>query len=196
MVWAGSGAAEYFCSEEHETGKIWMLKHTPDGAGDSKTLFLDTAGFQTATAGWWDCRFTLISRKMGIFLCEAPEQQRKVHRRTCTRVRPMPRGTRLGIPPKIVVEVNMTSNVQYGASSTFGPDGYLYVGVGDTGPQGDPNGNAQNMGVVLGKILRIDIDHPDPGKPYSIRRQPLRRRQQRPPGNLGVWTADAVADQL
>ena len=38
----------------------------------------------------------------------------------------------------------------------FGPDNYLYIGTGDGGNQGDPNGNAQNLKVLLGKILRID----------------------------------------
>jgi glucose/arabinose dehydrogenase len=62
----------------------------------------------------------------------------------------------------------MSGNYHYGSGMAFGPDGYLYAGVGDTGPQGDPNGNAQNMGVIMGKMLRIEVDHPAPGKPYSI----------------------------
>jgi glucose/arabinose dehydrogenase len=48
---------------------------------------------------------------------------------------------------------------------TFGPDGYLYVGLGDGGSQGDPSGNAQNTGVLLGKILRLDVDS---AEPYAI----------------------------
>lgn len=49
-----------------------------------------------------------------------------------------------------------------GGVLTFGPDGYLYAGLGDGGSQGDPNGNAQNTGVLLGKILRLDVDSADP----------------------------------
>jgi glucose/arabinose dehydrogenase len=45
-----------------------------------------------------------------------------------------------------------------GGSMMFGPDGYLYIGTGDGGSGGDPNGNAQNKDVLLGKILRIDIN--------------------------------------
>jgi glucose/arabinose dehydrogenase len=46
---------------------------------------------------------------------------------------------------------------------------YLYISTGDTGPQGDPENNAQNPLVLRGKILRIDVEHgPGPDKPYRI----------------------------
>jgi glucose/arabinose dehydrogenase len=44
-----------------------------------------------------------------------------------------------------------------GGQLQFGPDGYLYLGTGDGGSGGDPNNNAQNRGVLLGKLLRIDV---------------------------------------
>jgi glucose/arabinose dehydrogenase len=52
-----------------------------------------------------------------------------------------------------------------GGALAFGPDGYLYMGLGDGGGIGDPFGNAQNLDSLLGKVLRIDVDH---GDPYSI----------------------------
>jgi glucose/arabinose dehydrogenase len=52
-----------------------------------------------------------------------------------------------------------------GGMLTFGPDGYLYDGTGDGGGGGDPNDNAQNKGRLLGKILRIDVNH---GSPYAV----------------------------
>jgi hypothetical protein len=57
-----------------------------------------------------------------------------------------------------------------GGQIAFGPDGYLYVGMGDGGSAGDPQGRAQNPSELLGKILRIDVSAPDPaaGTAYSI----------------------------
>jgi len=55
-----------------------------------------------------------------------------------------------------------------GGCLMFSSDGYLYVGTGDGGSGGDPNNNAQNLNVLLGKILRIDINTPSGGNNYSI----------------------------
>ncbi len=73
-----------------------------------------------------------------------------------------------GRPLRPIITLHAVTNVHYGGSLQFGPDGCLYVGMGDTGPQGDPEGHAQNMSLLLGKILRIDVDHPDAGKGYSV----------------------------
>jgi glucose/arabinose dehydrogenase len=50
----------------------------------------------------------------------------------------------------------------------FGPDGYFYIGLGDGGSAGDPNGNAQNPHTLFGSILRIDVDRTETGRSYAI----------------------------
>jgi glucose/arabinose dehydrogenase len=57
----------------------------------------------------------------------------------------------------IVMEVAEPYSNHNGGQLAFGPDGYLYVGLGDGGGGGDPDGNGQNLGTVLGSILRIDV---------------------------------------
>ena len=54
-----------------------------------------------------------------------------------------------------------------GGEVTFGPDGMLYIGLGDGGSAGDPNHNGQNLGTLLAKILRID-PAPKAGAAYSV----------------------------
>jgi glucose/arabinose dehydrogenase len=67
---------------------------------------------------------------------------------------------------QIVLSVNHATFANHnGGLVTFGPDGYLYVGLGDGGGGGDPLGNGQDSTTLLGSILRIDVDG---GSPYVV----------------------------
>jgi glucose/arabinose dehydrogenase len=63
-----------------------------------------------------------------------------------------------------ILEIDQPESNHNGGQLQFGPDGYLYVGTGDGGGQGDqhgPIGNGQNLNVLLGKILRLDVNGTD-----------------------------------
>ena len=55
-----------------------------------------------------------------------------------------------------------------GGTIAFGPDGYLYISLGDGGSGNDPHGNGQNLKTWLGSMLRVDVDNRDPGKAYAV----------------------------
>ena len=55
-----------------------------------------------------------------------------------------------------------------GGMIAFGPDGYLYLGLGDGGASGDPFGHGQDPGTLFGSILRIDVANAQEGEPYVI----------------------------
>lgn len=66
---------------------------------------------------------------------------------------------------KIILKVSHPESNHNGGQLAFGPDGYLYIGLGDGGGGGDKHGmigNAQDLNALLGKILRVDVDSKSP----------------------------------
>lgn len=69
---------------------------------------------------------------------------------------------------KVILRMKKDLPFHNGGKIGFVPDGYLYITVGDEGEQRDPNGNAQNLNSLFGKILRIDVDGIDTYPYYKI----------------------------
>jgi len=67
---------------------------------------------------------------------------------------------------EIVLTVEQPFANHNGGQIAFGPDGFLYIGTGDGGGAGDPVGSGQNVGTLLGKMLRIDVE--SGVKPYAV----------------------------
>jgi glucose/arabinose dehydrogenase len=90
-----------------------------------------------------------------------------------------------------------------GGNVAFGPDGYLYIGMGDGGSAGDPGGRAQNLNSLLGKMLRIDVDHTSGTKRYRspatnpyVGKAGLDEIWSRGLRNPWRWSFDAPTGQL
>jgi len=106
-----------------------------------------------------------------------------------------------GVP---ILQIQQPFANHNGGQLQFGPDGYLYIGMGDGGSGGDPDNRAQNLGDLLGKMLRIDVDSATytvpPSNPFLSRagargeiwayglRNPWRFSFDRASGDL--WIAD------
>ena len=68
---------------------------------------------------------------------------------------------------RVLLRVAQPFSNHNGGQLQFGPDGYLYIGLGDGGSGGDPGNRAQNLGDLLGKILRIDVNADPYASPSS-----------------------------
>ncbi len=91
---------------------------------------------------------------------------------------------------QILLRVEQPYGNHNGGQLQFGPDGYLYIGMGDGGAGGDPLDAGQDNRSLLGALLRIDVDR---GRPYAI--PPDNPFAARPGAgrDLGLWIAQPVA---
>jgi len=161
------GLADTFTIIEHETGTIWLFHK--DGSEESKTKFLQTPRAQPGCRGlitmayhpkFTDNRKYYVVRHgvdRGHFFSTISQGTASADFKSDS-----------GEPLKEILTVPGSTNSDHVGGLVFGPDGYLYIGSGDTGPGGDPEGHGQNLSTMLGKMLRIDVDHPDSDKPYSV----------------------------
>jgi glucose/arabinose dehydrogenase len=69
---------------------------------------------------------------------------------------------------RILLTVNQPFETHKAGQLAFGPDGFLYIALGDGGGAGDTQGSGQNLQTLLGKMLRIDVDRTAGAQPYAI----------------------------
>ena len=154
----------------HQTGKIWLLEK--GGEADTKTLFADLSAELFNERGpngllgmAFHPRFVENGR---YFLKHQVFEDGKIATILAERLATADGKHDSGKPSRRLLKIVSVTQDHSGGCIEFGPDGYLYLGMGDTGPQHDPQGHGQDMRTLLGKIIRIDVDRQDSHLPYAI----------------------------
>ena len=154
----------------HQSGKIWLLEKKADG--DVKSLFADfsaEAYSRVGPNGLLGLAFHPRFRENRLYYLKHQVLEEGKIATVVVEKRAAPDGrSDSGEPSRRLLKMVCVTQNHTGGCLAFGPDGFLYVGMGDTGPQRDPNGHGQDLQLLLGKMLRIDVDHRDPGLPYAI----------------------------
>lgn len=146
------------------------IKYFAPGAKATQGLLLDIR-HRVNTGGWEEGLLSIAFhprfRDNGyyyVYYSAARARRSVISRFTAT---PARTATRRG-SERVLLEVGQPFANHNGGQLAFGPDGYLYIGLGDGGSGGDPHGNGQNPRTLLGSILRIDVDREQRGRAYAI----------------------------
>ena len=171
LVWFGQlpGSSNAFIAV-HQTGKIWLLEKSP--TNEVKTLFADISKEifnERGPNGLLGLAFHPNFRQnRKYYLKHQVLEDDKIATIVVERQAAPDFRSDSGRPSRRLWKVVSSTQDHSGGCIAFGPDGFLYIGMGDTGPQQDPHGHGQDLTIHLGKMLRIDVDHADPGLAYAI----------------------------
>lgn len=154
----------------HQKGIIWKVEKTANG--EEKTVFSDLTSevfSERGPNGLLDVAFHPKFREnRKYYLFYQVFEDGKVATHIDEKVFSEDFTGDSGKPARQLMNIVSVAEDHSGGCLDFGPDGFLYLVMGDTGPHNDPNGHAQNLQLLLGKMLRIDVDHQDTGKAYSV----------------------------
>ncbi len=171
LVWFGQvpGLSNFFLAV-HQTGKIWSLEMKPEGA--VKTLFADfTAELfnERGPNGLLSLAFHPKFRENRKYYAKHQVFEDGKIATVLVEKRATPDFRKdSGEPSRRLLKIVSTTQDHSGGCIQFGPDGYLYLGMGDTGPQQDPQGHGQDLQTLLAKFIRVDVDRQDEGLAYAI----------------------------
>jgi putative heme-binding domain-containing protein len=154
----------------HQKGIIWRMEKT--ATGEEKSAFADLTGdvfYQRGPNGLQDVVFHPKFREnRKYYLQYQVFEEGKVATIIVEKTFAADFKSDSGKPPRRLMKIVSVAEDHSGGCLQFGPDGYLYVVMGDTGPHNDPNGHAQNLQLLLGKLLRLDVDHTQGDLAYAI----------------------------
>ena len=154
----------------HQTGLMWKVEKS--ATGEDKTLFADLTSevfWERGPNGLLDVAFHPKFREnRKYYLFYQILEDGKVTTIIVEKQFSEDFKSDSGKPPRRIIKFVSVAEDHSGGCLQFGSDGFLYLVMGDTGPHNDPNGHAQNLQLLLGKMLRIDVDHEDGGQGYAI----------------------------
>jgi glucose/arabinose dehydrogenase len=137
-------------------------------AKDSPVLFR-VAVRDRSELGLLGLAFSPKFRENGLFYVNYNPEHGEMRTRVAEwHVSPARIGSEAAKERRVILEVAQPYANHNGGGLAFGPDGMLYIGLGDGGFRDDPRGHGQNLGSLLGKMLRIDVVLKDVGKEYAI----------------------------
>ena len=171
LTYPNDGSNRLFAASQH--GGIWNFENKPDVK--SSTLFLDLRGkvidWQSGGAneqGLLGLAFHPDYKSNGrfyVYYSHLDDKKCVISEFTVSADDP---NVADPTSERVILEIPQPFKNHNGGSIEFGPDGMLYVGLGDGGSRNDPEGNGQNLNTLLGSILRLDVDGSGDGKAYGI----------------------------
>jgi putative heme-binding domain-containing protein len=154
----------------HQKGMVWRMEKT--AAGEEKTVFADLTGevfYERGPNGLLDLAcHPKFRENRKYYLKYQVFEEGKVATLIIEKTFAADFRGDSGKPPRRVLKIVSVAEDHSGGCLQFGPDGFLYVVMGDTGPHNDPNGHAQNLQLLLGKLMRIDVDRTEGDLAYAI----------------------------
>ena len=167
LVNSGDGTNRMFVLTQN--GKIYVFPNTPSA---NAKVFLDLSDSVTqngSETGLLGLAFHPNYSNNGYFFVDYTTRQTPLRSKISRfSVSSNPDSALRNSELVLITQVQPFAN-HNGGHIVFGPaDHYLYISFGDGGSGGDPNNNAQNKSVLLGKILRINVDSASGGNNYSI----------------------------
>jgi putative heme-binding domain-containing protein len=216
LVWCGEIPGSTALLVAHQSGQLWRL----DRSGDAwtKSAFADFAAelySRTGPNGLLGVAFhPQFPSNRKYYLKHQVHEEGQILTTVVEKIAAADFRHDSGTPSRRLIALPCITQNHTGGCIEFGPDGFLYIGMGDTGPQRDPNGHGQDRQLLLGKVLRIDVDRRDGALAYGIPadnpfvarpdtrpeiwasgfREPWRFSFDRPTGDL--WVGDVGQDRV
>ncbi len=193
LAYPDDGSNLLFIAEQHR-GRIWSFPNVKDTSDKVEFLHLPDPMNRGNEEGLLGLAFHPKYKENKQFFVYysandsvngGPNRRSVVSRFTASKTNP-----RLADPKS---EVRIWESAQdpfenhNGGCIAFGPDGYLYISLGDSGAADDPLLSGQNPADWFGSILRVDVDHPSDGKPYGIPKDNPRLRDS---SKFGEWAPE------